>query len=82
LSTDADGNFFPSSCSTSSFTVFNLTGSYQINDHISVTGSIMNLLDRNPPFDPANYAATNYNPTYAYEGIVGRFYNIGVKVKF
>jgi iron complex outermembrane recepter protein len=82
LSTNADGDFFPSSCSTSSFTVFDLTGSYAINDHITVTGSIMNLFDRNPPFNPANYAGTNYNPTYAYEGIVGRFWNLGVKVKF
>ena len=33
------------------------------------------------PIDPANYAANNYNPTYDLAGIIGRFYNVGVKVK-
>ena len=72
----------PASCHIGSFTDFDLTASYAINDHISITGSIMNVFDRDPPFDPANYAAVNYNPTYSYAGIVGRFYNLGVKVKF
>lgn len=72
----------PVSCEIGSFTDFDLTGSYAITDKISVTGSIMNLFDRKPPFDPANYAAINYNPTYSYAGIVGRFWNLGVKVKF
>ncbi len=74
--------FLPSNCYISSFTEFDLTGSYAINSHVSITASIMNALDRKPPFDPANYAGVNYNPTYSYGGIVGRFYNVGVKVKF
>jgi iron complex outermembrane recepter protein len=74
--------FLPSNCRVGSFTDFDLTGSYDINSHVAVTASIMNALDRKPPFDPANYAAINYNPTYSYAGIVGRFYNVGVKVKF
>jgi iron complex outermembrane recepter protein len=73
--------FLPGSCRVGSFTDFDLTGSYQINDHVSITGSVMNVFDRKPPFDPANYAAVNYNPTYSFAGIVGRFYNLGVKVK-
>ena len=63
------------------FTDFDLTASYAINDKVSITGSIMNLFDREPPFDPSNYAAVNYNPTYSQAGIVGRFYNLGVKFK-
>ncbi|MGC1549592.1 MAG: TonB-dependent receptor, partial [Rhodanobacter sp.] len=78
---NASGAFFPSNCRTGSFTDFDLTASYAINSHISITGSIMNVFNREPPFDPANYAAINYNPTYAYAGIVGRFYNLGIKVK-
>jgi len=73
--------FLPSNCRVGSFTHFDLTASYAINDRISLTGSIMNAFDREPPFDPADYAAVNYNPTYAFQGIVGRFYNLGVKVK-
>ena len=64
-----------------SFTYFDLTGSYEINDHIAITGSVQNLFDRKAPIDPANYAANNYNPTYDLAGVIGRFYNLGVKVK-
>lgn len=69
------------SCHVGSFTELNLTGSYQFTPRISVTASIMNALDRKAPLDVANYAAVNYNPTYAQDGAIGRFYNLGVKVK-
>lgn len=74
----------PLSCRVGSFTDFDLTGSYAINSHVSVTGSIMNAFNRAAPLDPADYAGAgaNYNPTYAQSGLVGRFYNLGVKVKF
>ncbi|MFC5743162.1 TonB-dependent receptor plug domain-containing protein [Dyella tabacisoli] len=68
-------------CLIGSFTYFDLTGSYAINDHITITGSIMNAFDKKPPLDQADYAGNNYNPTWAQSGIVGRFYNLGVKVK-
>jgi iron complex outermembrane receptor protein len=73
----------PLSCHVGSFTDFDLTGTYQINDHVAITGSVLNLFDRKPPFDPANYAGggANYSPTWAQAGLVGRFYNLGVKVK-
>jgi len=74
--------FMPSNCRVGSFYDFDLTGNYDINEHIAVTASLMNAFDRKPPFDPANYAGVNYNPTYSQSGIVGRFWNVGVKVKF
>lgn len=70
-----------SSCHVGSFTEFNLTGSYQFTPKIAMTASVMNAFDRKAPLDVANYAATNYNPTYAQDGAIGRFYNLGVKVK-
>ncbi|GLQ99184.1 TonB-dependent receptor [Dyella mobilis] len=82
LSTNPDGLPFPNSCWTGSFTDVDLTGSYDINRHVTVTASIFNLFNRLPPFDPANYAGLNYNPGFAQSGIVGRFFNLGVKVKF
>lgn len=75
------GNNFPASCRMPSFTDFDLTGNYDINDHVSVYGAVLNVFDRKPSFDPINYAAINYNPTYGQAGIVGRFFNVGVKVK-
>lgn len=74
--------FMPSNCHVGSFYDFDLTGSYDINDHIAITASLFNVFDRKAPFDPANYAANNYNPTYTQSGVVGRFWNVGVKVKF
>ncbi|GLQ47495.1 hypothetical protein GCM10007862_25460 [Dyella lipolytica] len=44
----------------------------------------MNVFDRAPPFDPADYsgAGMNYNPTWSQSNAIGRFFNLGVKVKF
>ncbi|MHC1480821.1 TonB-dependent receptor plug domain-containing protein [Frateuria aurantia] len=64
-----------------SFTYFNLVGSYDVSKDFSVTASVMNLFDKKAPIDPANYAAVNYNPTYAEQGAIGRFFNLGVKFK-
>ncbi|GLQ98502.1 TonB-dependent receptor plug domain-containing protein [Dyella mobilis] len=76
------GAALPSSCYISSFLDFDLTGNYDINKHVAVTASIMNVFGRKAPIDPANYAAVNYNPTYDMAGVIGRFFNVGVKVKF
>lgn len=84
ITTTPSGDNFPFSCRTGATYDFDLTASYAINDHISINGSIMNVFDRAPPFDPADYsgAGLNYNPTWSQENAVGRFFNLGVKVKF
>ena len=66
----------------SSFVDVDLTGSYRFGDHLQVSATVENLLDRKPPFDPIDYAATNYSPTYAQSGIVGRFFRVGMSYKF
>jgi iron complex outermembrane recepter protein len=82
FSTNTDtGANVPSDCRMSSFTDFDLTGRYDLTDKVAITGSVMNLFDRKAPFDPLNYAALNYNPTYAQNGVVGRFFTLGVRVK-
>jgi iron complex outermembrane receptor protein len=78
----ADGGPLAPNCTMASFTYGNLVATYKLNDHITLTGSIENVTNRKPPIDPLNYAAVNYNPTYDYAGIIGRFWNLGVKVKF
>lgn len=72
----------PPNCRMPSFTDVDLTGSWQITSNISINGAILNAFDRSPPLDIIDYAALNYNPTYAQAGIVGRFYKLGVDVKF
>jgi iron complex outermembrane receptor protein len=43
---------------------------------------VLNLFDKLPPIDPADYAGVNYNPTYAQAGIVGRFFRLGAAYRF
>ena len=82
FSTDPSGANFPASCRTPSFTDVDLTGIYHLNEHIDISGAVENLFDRKPPFDPIDYAGVNYNPTYAQAGIIGRFFKVGVHIKF
>jgi iron complex outermembrane receptor protein len=84
---DATGNpnaclSFSNPCHVASFTDFDLTGIYHINDHLTASLSVLNLFDKLPPIDPADYAGINYNPTYAQSGIVGRFFKLGAAYKF
>lgn len=69
-------------CRMNSFWDFDLTGRYRINANIELFGSIKNLFDAGPPVDAADYAGVNYNPTYAQDGIIGRFFSIGVRVQY
>jgi iron complex outermembrane receptor protein len=41
----------PSACTTDSFTTVNWTGSYRINQNLTVAFTILNLFDKKPPFD-------------------------------
>ena len=70
----------PNNWRMNSFRDMDLTGRYKLNDNIELFGDIKNFFDRKPPIDPADYAAVNYNPTYAEPGIVGRFFSVGVRV--
>lgn len=78
----ADGSPLLANCHMSSFTDFDLTGSYWLTDNLQLTASVLNAFDRKAPFDPIDYAANNYNPTWAQQGAVGRFYTVGLRVKF
>ena len=82
LYSGADGNAFPSNCHVPSFIDVDLTGSYKVTEQLTVSAAIENLLDRLPPFDPADYAGVNYNPTYAQAGIIGRYFRLGLSYKF
>jgi iron complex outermembrane receptor protein len=72
----------PHNCRMESFWDMDLTARYKLNDHMELFGAIKNFFDRGPPVDPSNYASVNYNPTYAQEGLIGRFFSIGVRVKY
>jgi iron complex outermembrane receptor protein len=82
FSTDPNGNNFPPSCRVPSFTYADLTGTWHYNDHLDFSAAVENVFDRRAPFDPIDYAGINYNPTYAQAGIIGRFFKVGLHVRF
>ncbi len=69
-------------CHVASFIDMDLTAIYKVNDHLTTSFTVANILDRLPPINPADYAGVNYNPTYHQAGIVGRFFKIGLGYKF
>ena len=69
-------------CHVASFIDTDITAIYKINGHLTTTFSVGNLLDREPPINPADYAGNNYNPTYHQAGIIGRFFKLGIGYKF
>jgi len=69
-------------CHVASFIDIDLTALYKVNDHLTTSLTVANLMDRLPPINPADYAGVNYNPTYAQAGIIGRFFKLGVGYKF
>ena len=79
---------FPSDCSVGAFWDFDLTGRYNVTEHVSVYADIYDLFDTKPPLDPADYSGgpygygDNFNPTYAQADAVGRAFKIGVHVKY
>jgi iron complex outermembrane receptor protein len=74
--------YMPPDCRMASFVDVDLTGAYRLSQHVTASFAILNVFDRRPPLDPINYAGTNYNPTYAQAGIVGRLWRVGVGYKF
>ncbi len=69
-------------CHTKDFISFDLTGGYDVTEHTTVYADVLNLFDAGPMFNPANYAAVNWNPTYSQSGAVGRYFRVGVRLKY
>jgi iron complex outermembrane receptor protein len=62
---------------------FDLTGSYKINDSLTLYGNVLNVFDIKPRFDPsAAYSIFNYNPIWGQPNIVGRYFRLGAKLDF
>jgi iron complex outermembrane receptor protein len=64
---------------------FDLTARYHVTDTVDLFGGIRNVFDTKPPLDVNDYAMFggigNYDPTYAQDGAIGRFFTLGVSFK-
>jgi len=58
--------------------------SYKFNPHLTATFTVDNLLDANAPLDPETYGGTftPYNPSMHEDGVIGRFFQIGLRYKY
>jgi iron complex outermembrane receptor protein len=73
--------FQPPNCRVGSFTDIDFTGSYSVTQQLSLTAGIQNAFDIKPPVDTASYNGVNVNSTYSQNGIIGRFFRVGVHYK-
>jgi iron complex outermembrane receptor protein len=71
-------------CNVKAFTTLNLSGAYKVGSHLTFTGSITNLLDANAPRDFQTYGGSfiPFNPALHMDGIVGRFFMLGLTYKY
>ena len=79
--TFANGEPAPYGCRIASFTTMDLSARYRFGKGFEVFGTIQNLFDRNPPFDPTTYGAISFNPLDV-SGAIGRYYTVGLKYTF
>jgi len=76
-----DGTVFHN-CESGSFMTVDAFGSLKLGDHLEVTGSISNLLNKMALFNPYTYGGLNYNPAWTQSGAVGRYVTAGARYKF
>ncbi|SFC03830.1 TonB-dependent receptor [Massilia yuzhufengensis] len=73
-------------CNVSSFTSTNLNVQYKLTQNLTLRGAILNLFDKEAPYDVATYgnsgAGTSYNASLHQPGAVGRFFSLGVNYTF
>lgn len=69
-------------CRVKSYITFDLNAAVNVNDRITVYGTVLNLFDRLPGVDPVTYGAYLYNPVQAGNGVYGRMFRAGAKFTF
>jgi len=73
-------------CHVASFTTTNLNVQYKLSNNLTLRAAILNLFDKQPPYDVATYGnagnQTSYNASLHQAGAVGRFYSLGVNYTF
>lgn len=72
----------PVACKVKPFWDVDLHATYQVRSYLQLYADVQNLADRDAPYDPTTYGGTNYNPTFANQGIYGRYFKVGVRATF
>ncbi len=78
-------------CRVASFTTFNLNVAYRLSKNWQLHGSIVNLFNRQSPYDLATFGSAGngagtggapYDPALSQDGAIGRFFNVGARYTF
>jgi len=70
-------------CRVASFTSVNLVLSYKVTHNLTVIFSMDNAFDAKAPIDAETYGGefTPYNPSLDEDGVIGRYFRVGVNYK-
>jgi iron complex outermembrane recepter protein len=70
-------------CKVGSFTSVNLVLSYKVTRHLTFRFDMDNILDAKAPLDPETYGGefTPYDPSLHEDGVIGRYFRLGVAYK-
>ena len=73
-------------CHVASFTTANLNLQYKVSPNLTLKGTILNVFDRQPPFNVSTYGnagtQTAYNASLHQAGAIGRFFSLGLNYTF
>jgi len=73
----------PIKCSTRHFIDVDATATYRIGEKLTLYVNMLNVLNAKAPYDPAAaYGIYQFNPAWAGQGFVGRWFRVGAKVDF
>lgn len=73
----------PIKCHTRHFIDVDATATYKVNNKLSFYVNVLNVLNAKAPFDPAaGYGIYQFNPAWAGQGFIGRWFRVGAKVDF
>ncbi len=68
-----------------SFDYFDLTGRFQVDDHLTITLSVQNLFDKQPPLTGNTLGSTSFNSGNTYPSTydtLGRRFVASARVRF
>lgn len=69
-------------CRVKNYITFDLNAQVKVSDNFTFYASMLNAFDKLPPIDTITYGAHAYNPVQGGSGILGRYFNMGVKVNY
>lgn len=69
-------------CRVKDYITFDLNAQVKVSDQFTFYASMLNVFDKLPPIDTVTYGAHAYNPVQGGMGILGRYFNAGVKFNY